>query len=252
MKIGFYDSGLGGLTVLKEAILKIPNAHFICYGDTKNVPYGEKTHEQVIEFARGAAEYLIEQGAEVIVVACNTASSAAGDVLRSEFAIPIICMEPAIHLAAINNKSNKRILVLATNLTLKLKKYKELKNSLQNQHIDELPMPKLVEFAEQFRTNDEEVKTYLRDNFSKFNMSDYSFVVLGCTHFTYFKDVIGSILPEGVKTIDGNEGTVNQLINTAKPDNDSLLKIDLHLTGGNNEEIRKSIENYLNTKINFI
>ena len=249
MKIGFYDSGLGGLTVLKEALSKIPNRHFVYYGDTKNVPYGEKSDDEVNAFAQQAAEYLVGKGAGCIVVACNAASSAAGQALRESMNVPIICMEPAINLAAKNNQERKRILVFSTNLTLKLEKYKNLKSQLQYQNIDELATPRLVEFAEQFRV-DNEVRNYLHDCLAQYNLNEYSFIVLGCTHFTFFQNMIQDMLPEGVRVIDGNAGTVNRLL-TVAGEHSEPSQVDIHLTGNCiNEEL---IRNYLSmSEIKFI
>ena len=249
MKIGFYDSGLGGLTVLKEAVGRIPNRHFVYYGDTKNVPYGEKSDDKVIGFAKQAARYLVDEGAECIVVACNAASSAAGQALRDSMDVPIICMEPAINLAAKNNQEHKRILVFSTNLTLSLEKYKNLKSQLRYENIDELATPKLVEFAESVKDNGE-VEGYLQNCLTQYNLEEYSFVVLGCTHFTFFQDIIQDMLPEGVKVIDGNTGTVNRLL-TVAGEGKTATRIDVHLTGGAAKQ--DFIKNYLGVSdIRFI
>ena len=166
--IGFFDSGIGGLTVLKRAIKTIPNRRYIYFGDTKNIPCGEKTVEEVVALSREGVDFLVSRGAEVVVIACNTASSAAGQILRDEFKVPIICMEPAINLAFKDNA--KKVLVLATNLTLHLEKYLALKGRL-NIDIDEVAAPELVKFAEEF-------KSYLLFIYSSFCINKlYNFVV---------------------------------------------------------------------------
>ena len=254
MKIGFYDSGAGGLTVLKEALKRIPDNHFIYYGDTKNVPYGKKSAHEVIGYAKEAAKYLLSKNVDCIVIACNTASSAAGETIRKEVNIPVICMEPAINLAMKNNTENKRILVMATNLTLKLEKYKQLKNKLNEELIDEIAAPKLVEFAEKFNINNEEIKEYLKQLLSPYDLSKYSFIVLGCTHFIYFKDIIETLIDNKVQIIDGNIGTINHLTNVLNLNNKGLkgTQIDIHLTGGASIDYINNISDYLEKNKNDI
>lgn len=246
MKIGFFDSGIGGLTVLKEALNVLPNQHFIYYGDTENIPYGEKSAEAIIEYSMNAARFLVDRGAEAIVVACNTASSAAGQTLRHNFDIPIICMEPAINLAFKENAS--KILVLATNLTLHLDKYLSLKERL-NAPIDEVAAPKLVELAEEFRFD--EVGDYLSKILAEYDLREYSHLVLGCTHFTFFRDALQSIMPPHIKIIDGNKGTIEQLIRQLPTANcQRSTEIEMHFTKENKN--MREIERFLSHDIKTI
>ena len=96
MKIGIYDSGIGGLSVLHRALKKMPEAEFIYYADTKHVPYGEKTREQIKEYVEEVLNFLIAKEVDAIVIACNTATSVATKEFRGEFAVPIVGMEPAV------------------------------------------------------------------------------------------------------------------------------------------------------------
>jgi len=194
--------------VLKEAISALPRQHFIYYGDTKNIPYGEKTKEEVVALCKKGVDFLAGEGAGAIVIACNTASSAAGQILRRQFNIPIICMEPAINLAY-KEKGNK-VLVLATNLTLHLEKYLRLKDRL-NVEIDEIAAPKLVELAEDFKFGGDEVSHYLNKVLSGYHLDEYSHLVLGCTHFSFFQETLKAMLPQNIKVLDGNRGTVEHL-----------------------------------------
>jgi glutamate racemase len=247
MKIGFFDSGVGGLTVLKEALSQLPNELYIYYGDTKNSPYGEKSAEEIIECSKKAVSFLCEQGAEIIVVACNTASSAAGQILRESFRIPIICMEPAIKLAF--KEEHKKILVLATNLTLHLDKYLVLKEKL-NIGIDEIAAPKLVEFAERFEFETGEVARYLEEILSGYDLNNYSHIVLGCTHFSFFKKALQALLPSFIKVIDGNRGTINQLLTAGRQLSVNEPKIEICFTKENG--FLKEIEGYLGYDIKTI
>lgn len=214
MLIGFFDSGIGGLTVLHESLKKIQNADYIYYADTHNVPYGTKTKEQVRDFVLNAAGFIRELGADVLVVACNTATSVAIEDLRQEFDIPIIGMEPAVK-PAVENHIDKRILVTATELALKEEKLKKLISRLDcGDIVDLLPLTELVTFAENMTFDDPSVRAYLTKQFSRFDTSLFKAVVLGCTHFIYFRKVIKNILGPDIDIIDGNCGTVNRLIKT--------------------------------------
>ena len=114
MKIGFFDSGIGGLTVLSEALKRLPNHEYLYYADTDHAPYGPKPKEEVREYVFKAIEFLVNEGAQIIVIACNTATSIAVSELRQKYSIPIIGMEPAVKPAieSVEN-STKRVLVLS-------------------------------------------------------------------------------------------------------------------------------------------
>jgi glutamate racemase len=214
MLIGFFDSGVGGITVLHNALQELPNADYIYYADTENVPYGPKTVAQVKEYVMDAAEFIIGRGVDVLVVACNTATSVAIDDLRRKYKIPIIGMEPAVK-PAVENHKDKRILVTATALALKLDKLKKLITKLDCEDIvDLLPLPGLVRFAEDGAFGDKKVLPYLREELAPFDMKEYQTVVLGCTHFIYFRRAFRSLLGGEIELIDGNRGTVTRLVKT--------------------------------------
>jgi len=213
MQIGFFDSGIGGITVLYDTLKILPNEDYIYYADTINVPYGQKTKEEVKKYIFNAIEFIIEQGVKAIVIACNTATSVAIEELRAKYNIPIIGMEPAVKPAVEKNKNvDKRVLVTATALTLKEEKLQNLITKLDNDHIvDLLPLPGLVEFAERFEFNEKEVMPYLEEELLKYDLNKYETIVLGCTHFSFYKDVFRKILPADTNIIDGNLGTVKHL-----------------------------------------
>jgi glutamate racemase len=181
---------------------------------------------------------------KAIVVACNTATSVAIEELRSRYSIPIIGMEPAVKPAVEKNKNaDKRILVTATELTLKQDKLQNLIAKLDNEHVvDLLSLQELVRFAEKFDFSEETVIPYLKERLSGFDLSNYGTVVLGCTHFTFFKDMIRKLLPEGVDIIDGNIGTVNNLKRILEEMNsldDGNGKIEFYNSGIRVEEQEK-------------
>ena len=169
MKIGIFDSGIGGLSVLHEAYHQLPGQEYIFYADTEHVPYGQKTPEQIMGYAMDNARFLMEKGAEALVVACNTATSVAIKELRASFDIPILGMEPAVK-PAVEETEKKRIMVIATPVTIREDKLKSLLHRVDEQHrVDLLAMPRLVEFAEREEFDSKEVKDYLKEQFSGFD-----------------------------------------------------------------------------------
>lgn len=215
MSIGIFDSGVGGITVLKEAIKLLPKEEYIYYADTLHVPYGTKSKEEIKDYIFEAARFLAEKDIKILVVACNTATSIAVRELRSIYDFPIVGMEPAVKPAVEKNgKVNKRVLVTATPLTLKEEKFQNLVSRLDNEHIvDVLPLPGLVEFAERLEFDETLVTQYLNSKLSLFDMKDYGTVVLGCTHFPLYKNVFSKLLPLHIDIIDGNIGTVKHMKN---------------------------------------
>lgn len=211
MKIGFFDSGIGGLTVLKEAVRQMPHWDYLYYADTRHVPYGTKPKEEVRGYIFNAVDFLAEQGIDALVVACNTATSIAINDLRKRHSFPIIGMEPAVK-PALEKANDRRVLVLATPITVSEKKLHDLVEKLDSEDIVDLhALPGLVEFAEKFIFDDDIVTSYLMDEFSGYNLKEYGAVVLGCTHFVFFRKHFKKILPQSVKIIDGNMGTINRL-----------------------------------------
>ena len=214
MKIGIFDSGLGGLSVLNEALSKLSEHEFLYYADVKNVPYGQKSKDEILKFSFDAVKFLIENGANAVVVACNTATSVAIKELRVNLNIPIIGMEPAVKKAHdLSHNDALKTLVIATPVTVNGAKLKELIINLHAKDKTELlALPRLVNFAENGEFDTENVKSYLKEELAKFDLNKFGFLVLGCTHFNYFKDSLREILPPNISIIDGNEGTINRLI----------------------------------------
>ena len=148
MPIGFFDSGVGGLSVMRKAVEMLPNESLVYFGDSKNAPYGVKSKEEVQKLSFNAAKFLIAKGAKAIVVACNTATSAAIKELRREYSdMPIIGIEPAVKPAVEFHKEGI-VVIMATKLTLSQKKFEDLYN--ENDNIKMVPMAcsKLVELVQ--------------------------------------------------------------------------------------------------------
>ena len=224
LKIAFFDSGIGGLSVLHHALKILPNEEFIFFADEDNVPYGTKPVEKVLEYVDEAFKFLMMQKVDAIVVACNTATSAAVRAMREKYSLPIVGMEPAIK-KALDLYPERKVLVTATEVTIKGEKIHQLIERLKAEKFVELkPLPKLVEFAERQEFNSADVENYLREEISSYDFENFSSVVLGCTHFNYFKDSMRKFLPEHIKFLDGNEGTLKQLIRLANLKTDFAKK----------------------------
>ena len=147
-KIGFFDSGVGGLNVLYEAFLHLPkNTSFVYYADHDNVPYGNKSSGEIKNLLFHALRFLKLEGCDAIVIACNTASSVANKEFRASFGVPIIAMEPAIKPAIVNYPES-RILITATQATIIGEKLKNLLDSLNAKNCDLMALPRLVSYAQ--------------------------------------------------------------------------------------------------------
>ena len=148
--IGVFDSGVGGISVLRELVAQMPNENYIFFGDSKNAPYGTKTLEEVQKLTCADAEYLLSRGVKALVVACNTATSAAIRILREKYAdMPVIGIEPALK-PAVHAGGHPRVLVMATPMTLREEKFHALMQRFESDaEILRLPCPGLVEYVEQ-------------------------------------------------------------------------------------------------------
>jgi len=223
MRIAFFDSGIGGLTVMAEAMQRIPQADYIYYADTDNVPYGKKSAKEIEKLVDKAVAFLMTLQIDILVIACNTATSVSVKKLRKKYDLPIIGMEPAVKPAVrITDKKRSKILVCATKLTLKQQKLKDLIYNLKaRDKTILLSLQKLVKYSEEERFEGKAVEKYLTKKFQKIKWEKISVLVLGCTHFLYFKNVIRKMIPEHVTLVDGNTGTVNRILHFYEKNNEN-------------------------------
>ena len=219
--IAVFDSGVGGISVLKELVKILPAENYIYFGDSKHAPYGMKTKEEVKSLTMDCAEELFARGAKALVVACNTATSAAVRALREKYPkIPIVGIEPAVKPAvgvkptkeSVECNRRPRVLVLATPMTIREEKFKVLMNRYVDQgEIIPLPCPGLMDFVERGDLHSNEFRKYLEELLYEYKRDKVDAVVLGCTHYPFAKDLIGQILGEDVKIFDGGEGTAREM-----------------------------------------
>lgn len=209
--IGFFDSGVGGISVLKQTMEILPNENYIYFGDSINAPYGDKEVDVIRSLTSQAVELLLSKGCKAIVIACNTATSAAVDYIREKYkSIPIIGIEPALKVA-IDKTKNGKILVLATNRTLQEKKFHNLSMKYaKKREIINMPLPGLVEIIENGADYQEMSYHYLKDALKDVR-EDLSAVVLGCTHYPFVKSSLRRIFTDNIQIYDGSEGTARHL-----------------------------------------
>lgn len=200
--IGVFDSGIGGVTVLKEILKVLPNYKYIYYSDSFNNPYGDKSEEELCTLTKNIVQFLIDRGCKIIVVACNTASALCKDYLREIFDVPIIAIEPAIK--TISDVGGKT-LVMATKGTITSKKFLESYEKFDNNNTIVESCSGLADLIE--NNKKEEIRKYLQENL---NYKGIKNVVLGCTHYPLIKDYIKEVLGD-VNFFDGSVGVANRL-----------------------------------------
>ena len=216
--IGIFDSGSGGLSVLKEMLKVLPDERYIYYSDNANCPYGEKSAEFICERAESICSMLIEKGAEIIVVACNTATAAAIASLRKRFAIPFVGMEPAVKPAALGTRSGV-IGVLATEGTLKASKYLNTKDRFSGGvRIEEHVGRGFVELVESLELDGKRARGVVEASLLPLLEAGADVIVLGCTHYPFLLPLMESIAKERgyeVRFIDPAPAVSRHLVEVA-------------------------------------
>ena len=205
--IGVFDSGAGGISVLKRLWKLMPNENYIYFGDSANAPYGVRPVEEIRGLTVAAVEKLLSLGCKAIVLACNTATSAAAAELRAAHPeVPIIGLEPALKPAALSG-GHPTVVVMATPLTLREEKFARLTERFQNAcTLIKLPAPDLVRLVEQNKMGTPEMTAYLKALFAPLEADKIDCLVLGCTHFPFAKREIKALLGDRVKLFDGAVG----------------------------------------------
>ena len=208
--IGLFDSGVGGISVLRHMLRLMPNERYLYIGDSANAPYGTKTKEQVRQLSFAVAEKLIARGIKALVVACNTATSAAINDLRSAYPdLIVVGIEPALKLAA-DRFPKGNLGVMATPMTLREEKFDLLLHRFDSQcRVSKIPAPGLVELIEQGRGNSAEAEILLRSLLKDY-IGNIDALVLGCTHYPFAAEAISRVLGEQVALLDGGDGTARE------------------------------------------
>ena len=237
--IGFYDSGVGGLNILKKTLSQINDLNFIYVADNLNLPYGEKSSNFILNRSLEIVAFLIKEKANTIVLACNTATAVSIDFLRKKYKnIKFIGIEPALK-TAFSKKKDREVLLLVTDLTGKSYRLKKLINSFDfNKNLKIIPCPQLVEAIEYNYPRIKILnilKKILCDFVDKKNLT----IILGCTHYEFVKDEI-SFLLNNCEILDGSVGVSKQIIKSFRvtdPQNNKINISKIFTTSKNNNFI---------------
>ena len=198
--IGIFDSGIGGVTVLREIIKILPNENYIYYSDSKNNPYGDKSEEEIIQRCEELFKFLLERNCKAVVIACNTASAVASSYLREKYKnIPIIAIEPAYKMVH-DYSYDKETLVMATKGTIESEKFNLLYHKYDNHKTTLLECVGLADVIEE--GNEDRIRKYLEENIGQYK-GKVENVVLGCTHYPLVQKEIGQVLGENVRFFNG-------------------------------------------------
>ena len=207
--IAVFDSGIGGISVLRELVKQMPGEKYLYFGDSANAPYGKRSTEEVRRLTMEAAEMLVDRGIKALVVACNTATAAAINDLREKYPDTIIIgIEPALKVAA-DRFPGGHIGVMATPVTLREEKFAQQVERFSGVQVSTIPVPNLVELVEAGHRDDPEVEALLRPALAPY-AGKLNAVVLGCTHYPFAAKTISRILGEETAVLDGGEGTARE------------------------------------------
>ncbi len=207
--IGLFDSGIGGTSIWKEIHELLPYEDTIYLADSKNAPYGQKLKEEIIHLSCKNTEFLLNQNAKIIVVACNTATTNAIKELRAKYDVPFIGIEPAIKPAALN--SQKHVIgILATQGTLNSELFHQTVQKFQGTTIIEQIGHGLVPLIEDGNIDSEEMNQLLQSYLQPMIKANIDYLVLGCSHYPYLIPQIKKIVPSHIKIIDSGEAVARQ------------------------------------------
>jgi glutamate racemase len=209
--VGVFDSGIGGLTVVREMISQLPNESIIYFGDTARVPYGPKSPDTVLRYSREITSYLKGEGVKALVIACNTATAHALPALRREFDLPIVgVIEPGAR-AAVSATKTKQVGVIGTAGTIKSRAYeKEIKRLLPDATVTAQACALFVPLVEEGWVDSEPTRAIARNYLAPMVTADIDTLVLGCTHYPLMKTVIGNVVGREVRLIDSAEETARE------------------------------------------
>lgn len=247
--IGVFDSGVGGISVLRELIKVMPNENYLYLGDSMHAPYGTKTLEEVRKLTIDNVDKLLDKGAKSIVVACNTATSAAVSILRKKYPeLALVGIEPAIK-PAVHHKTGSRIVVMATTMTLRQEKFRRLmKQYEKDANIIPLPCPGLMEFVERGDLEGDDLRKYLTELFWMVGEEKIDSIVLGCTHYPFARDMIAKIVGKEVAIFDGGNGTAREMqrrLTCANLQTDAVQKGVVEFMNSRNTKEEKELCQYL-------
>ena len=210
--IGIFDSGIGGLTTVRSFLDTLPGYDITYFGDTARTPYGSKSHETVIRYAKENTEFLINKGAKIIIIACNTASSVATEVISEQFDIPVFeVITPAVEMA-VEVTTKSQIGIIGTRGTINSGIYdRKIKEQLPNAKIWSNPCPLLVPLVEEGWFTRPETKMIVKKYLSPLKTKQIDSLILGCTHYPLLKDIIQQKIGKRVRVIDSSVAVTSKV-----------------------------------------
>lgn len=210
--IGFIDSGVGGLTVVKEAMRQLPNESIYYVGDTARCPYGPRPEEQILEFTWQMTHFLLSKDIKMLVIACNTATAAALEDIKKKLAIPVIGVILPGSRAAIKSTRNNQIGIIGTEGTVKSDQYKKMIRSKDTKSsVTSLACPKFVSLVESNAYNSAIAKKVVSKTLRPLKHKDLDTLILGCTHYPLLRPIIQNVMGDGVKLIDSGAETISEV-----------------------------------------
>lgn len=255
--IGVFDSGIGGLTVVKRIASALPNESIVYFGDTARVPYGSKSNETVIEYSIHDAEFLMEKNVKAIVVACNTASSVAIPELKKRYNVPIIGMIEAGSRLALKKSSRRKIGVIGTRATIANKAYSNFLNSLDSSiETYETSCPLFVPLAEEGWINHRATFEIAEEYLHTLREAKIDTLILGCTHYPILTEVIQKVIGAEVQLIDSGvaaaEVVRNELERIGLQTNSSTLGNQSFYVSDIPSTFKRVAESFLGKEVNHV
>ena len=200
-RIGVFDSGVGGLTVLKELYRQLPNEAILYFGDTARLPYGDRSQAEILQFVREILTWMGEQGVKMVIMACNTSSALALEIIQSEFSFPVLGL--ILPAARASVKVGRRIGVIATPTTAASNAYQQAVLEVDSTaQIWQVGCPKFVPLVEQNRIYDPYTRSVALEYLTPLIDQKIDTLIYGCTHYPHLAPVLQAILPEGVALVD--------------------------------------------------
>ncbi len=254
--VGIFDSGMGGISLLRDAVRLLPHENFIYYGDNANAPYGDRSEKEILQLTSNAADFLLDHGVKALVIACNTATSASINILRQKLDVPVISMEPAIKPAC-EMPGDGKVFMLATEATTHIARYRALLSRMPDpERVISIGCSGLVNRIERGILADDAFDDILSANLSKYHGMKADAVVLGCTHYPFIAGAIDryfSMHFTGEHMLfDGNIGTVKQLGRVLESNEieskDGKAEINF-FTSGNSDELQPLFKYFLSLPV---
>lgn len=210
--IGIFDSGLGGLTVVREVVRRLPDESILYFGDTARVPYGSKSPETVLRYSREATAFLLSRGVKMVVVACNTATAHALEVLQRELPVPVIGVIGAGSRAAVRATRTGRIGVIGTAGTIASGAYdRTVREALPDVRVYAQPCPLFVPLVEEGLAEHAATRLIADEYLRPLREVDVDVLVLGCTHYPLLRPLLVDVMGPGVTLVDSAEETAREV-----------------------------------------